>query len=333
MRMEKPLIAFSTVMLVAAVAVGQRVSDKDRVRDLENEIRMLRTQIAALRRKLSPPGEATTGPTTRKTRKTRKVASKGLRVTRTFSIHEFNPAWWRDSALFVFELTLRETIAGRFPREAPQELLARNRFFEGQKVDWKLNIDSAKAVTEGQAGRDYYSRVDELEQQKQRIEDMRKQSRSGDREQRLARRKAQAEAEVKLKEIEALARQQQKLMMYKGASLLTASYKAKSSRTSKGAAGVSLEVTVALTEQDAKRLEKYRQAKSKKYSSRGGRWPIRVVGTLAALRYDGRVLRAIVDGTWRDAPGGGDGDSRSRRKRPRSRKPPDRRSRRKKTSH
>ena len=69
--------------------------------------------------------------------------------------------------------------------------------------------------------------------------------------------------------------------------------------------GKTLELTMVVAGEDAKRLDDYVKRKEKQYPDDPDDWPIKISGKLTSLEYDGAAVHATLHGEWKSAPGGG----------------------------
>lgn len=306
----------SVLVMCAATAFAKDKGSDEQMRLLRLENKQLKLEMTMLKKKIK-------SDTTK--------ASAG--ATKTFSIHEKNPQWWANPAAFTFEFTLREMIRSKYPKEAVMSWLARHRFFNGQKVSWTMRIDSIKPVAEEEAGEKYYAGLGQIRKQEAEMRKLKAQPIHRDYNRKAAQRKQFILALVKLKRMQIENKSWKKLLDSKGGVILKASFQeivktegrvATSSRQVKYF-GKKIILTLAVPGQSATELDNYIESKEQKHPTGSDDWPILISGKMNSLKYDATskgTISVIVDGTWKEAEGGGTSQTSHRRTRSRKRSRP-----------
>ena len=263
--------------------------------------------------------------------------------SRTFSISDDDPAWWRDPSGLLFEMALRRLIGTRHAEEVPASWLARNKHFKGKQLDWLVRIQAVDTITEEEAGEEYYRIRRDVKSQQQRVKEAKQRlqeqgkppAEGGGRRDRRDRRAAppgmppgmppgafpegmygpgQGAQSVEDRLKQELAREQRQL------DLITAeSRKWKRLLDSKGGTILRLSygggesrsgsppisLSVILPLKEAGKLENYQDDVSEKH--RGvlrGNPPVHARGKIASLTYDGQAISITLEGTWAKATDG-----------------------------
>jgi len=266
---------------------------------LQAENKLLKAELASLKKNGS--GGNTGGTTTQPAgtgATTQPTAKAG--ATQTFGIHEAHPDWWASPAELTFEVRLREILSAKAPDEAPAAWLIRNGFLAENSLDWNVQIVSTRAISETQAGRQFYITRDSAERLRERIKKSEANlAKTTDPELKRYEEKSLVDARVRLGAAEALNRRWARTLKLKGATILEAAYY----ENRKGRNRAVLIVAVVLPTGQAAKLAKYETAKMAKLP-RGRRvnCPVKVTGKVDAVVYDGNTISVEVRGEWGDAP-------------------------------
>lgn len=304
--MRKLLVALGMVAMCASSGRAETGQDAQ-IRRLFAENRLLKAQIKTLQKKLGigPAVMPTTRKATTQKATTPKATTQEAKTgpTKTFAIHEANPAWWRDPAAFTFEIHLREILAPTLPTEAPSTWMMRNKLLAGKKLAWTLRLVSASSVTEAIAGQQLWAMRASLENQRKQIESLKLQAQSmTDAAQKAAMDRSIVASQLALAQTEAQGKLWQKLLGYKGGTVLQAVYR----QRRKGSYYNVLDVRMALPADEAAKLRKYQNNKRTRHpNSRQQYWPIGISGKVDSVRYDGMTIYVIVDGKWKSVDGDG----------------------------
>ncbi len=136
--------------LIGMVALGaQPETDTEKVRRLEAENRMLRAQVASLKRKLAGKKPTTPAPTTRP------ALPPGTKAL-TLTVKENDESWWSDLPSFAKEIQTRLPLAEVFPDESLAAWAGRHKNFVGAQVTWKIQVMKVRQFSEADASREYY---------------------------------------------------------------------------------------------------------------------------------------------------------------------------------
>ena len=138
--------------VIGMAALGARPeSDAEKIRRLVAENRLLKAQVASLKRKLATrkPGAAS-GPASKPTQ-----PPPGVKIL-SVAVKESDPTWWTDLSAFTKEIQARQSVGTSFPKESLAAWAGRHKSFISSALAWKMRVMKVRHYSESDAGREYY---------------------------------------------------------------------------------------------------------------------------------------------------------------------------------
>lgn len=127
----KTRLCLSVLFLLMLVTPGDAKDPEVDVVTLQAENRMLKAQVASLKKKLEA------GKIPIKVEPTAKPKTPLQKIEKIFV--EDDPSWWKDVSKFDLQIKLRIAVEDHVPTAGFGPWVKRNTNFSGEKIDWKIS--------------------------------------------------------------------------------------------------------------------------------------------------------------------------------------------------